>query len=197
MTRLHILLYDGFDELDAVGPFEVLRRAAEDADLTVRLVSGSDALDVEASYGLRVRADTRIDSAPLPDVLLVPGGGWKDRSTPGAWTEYQRSVVPDLVAQVHQSGGVVASVCTGALLLAKAGILAGRPAATHHTARGDLRAHDVAVSDARVVDDGDVVTAGGVTAGLDLAFHLVERLATRDLATTIATEMEYRRPETE
>jgi len=193
MTTIHIILYDGFDELDVVGPLEVLRRAAEPADLRVDLVSATGALDVEASYGLRVRADRRLDAAQLPDVLVVPGGGWNARAERSAWAEYERGVIPDLAARVHRNGGVVAAVCTGAMLLAKAGLLDGRPASTHHSARADLQAHGAAVSDERVVDDGDVVTAGGVTSGLDLALHLVERLAERDLADRIAHEMEYPR----
>lgn len=196
MTRIQILLYDGFDELDAIGPFEVLRRAAHESDLAVRLVAASDSLEVEAAYGLRVRADGPLDTASLPDILVVPGGGWNDRTDQGAWAEYQRGTIPDFIGQVHQNGGVVAAVCTGALLLAKAGILTGRPAATHHTAREDLREHEVHVSDARVVDDGDLVTAGGVTSGLDLAFHLVDRFVSVDLADTIAEQMEYQRLET-
>jgi transcriptional regulator GlxA family with amidase domain len=188
-----ILLYDGFDELDAIAPFEVFANAADaGADCTVSLRTLDDDLQVTASHGLRVEADGTLDALDTnPDLLVVPGGGWNDRSSAGAWTEAERGTIPDRVASLHADGVALAAVCTGGMLLAHAGVLDGRPATTHHSARDDLRATDAAVVDARVVDDGDVVTAGGVTSGLDLAFHLVEREFGSDVASQVSEEMEY------
>jgi transcriptional regulator GlxA family with amidase domain len=184
-----VLLYDGFDEMDAVGPFEVFANAARaGADCEVGLYTLDGAARVEASHGLVVEPD-----GPLPDavdLLVVPGGGWNDRDRPGAWTEAERGAIPDSIAAMHDGGATVASVCTGGMLAARAGILDGRPAVTHASAIDDLREY-AEVVDARVVDDGDVVTAGGVTSGLDLAVHLVEREFGAAVAGQVTTEMEY------
>ncbi len=188
-TDVQILLYEGFDELDAIGPFEVFANAAGyGADLTVSLVTLDPTETVTASHGLRVGTDGVLDD---PDLLVVPGGGWNDRSSAGAWAEAERGDVPAAAARAHESGATVASVCTGGMLLAHGGVLDGRPAVTHHGALDDLREFDVEVREQRVVDDGDVVTAGGVTSGIDLALHLVERFADRETAERVAREMEY------
>lgn len=184
-----VLLYDGFDEMDAVGPFEVFANAARagaDCEVGLYTLDGTDR--VTASHGMRVEPN-----GPLPDgvdLLVVPGGGWNDRDRPGAWTEAERGAIPDAIADAHERGATVASVCTGGMLSARAGVLDGRPAVTHASALDDLREYATVV-DARVVDDGDVVTAGGVTSGLDLAFHLVDREFGSEVARQVATEMEY------
>jgi transcriptional regulator GlxA family with amidase domain len=189
--HIAILLYEGFDELDAIGPFEVFQNAAEaGADLTTTLRTVDGASEVTASHGLRVGTDGALADV-APDLLLVPGGGWNDRDAPGAWQAAEAGAIPEAVAAHHEAGGQVAGVCTGGMLLARAGILEGRPAVTHASALDDLRDSGAEVVDARVVDDGDVVTAGGVTSGLDLAVHLVEREFGADVAAAVRTEMEY------
>lgn len=186
-----VLLYEGFDELDAIAPFEVFENGANaGADLDVSLCTLDDADCVEASHGLRVECDTRLGDLS-PDLLVVPGGGWNDRSEAGAWAEAERGAIPEAVASHHGDGVAVAAVCTGGMLLARAGLLDGRPATTHASALDDLRESAAEVVDARVVDDGDVLTAGGVTSGLDLAFHLLEREFGSELARTVSHEMEY------
>ena len=191
MTDVQILLYEGFDELDAVGPFEVFANAARHGvDLTVSPVALDPVETVTAAHGLRVGVDGVLDD---PDLLVVPGGGWNDQRSAGAWAEAERGELPKAVARVHAAGATVASVCTGGMLLARGGVLDGRPAVTHRGALDDLRGFDVDVREERVVDDGDVVTAGGVTSGIDLALHLVERLADGETADRIAEEMEHDR----
>jgi transcriptional regulator GlxA family with amidase domain len=128
---------------------------------------------------------------PGADVLLVPGGGWVTRSDPGAWGEVQRGGWLPVLAQARVSTRCLAAVCTGSMLLAHAGLVRGRRAATHHGARDDLRAAGAVVVEGRVVDDGDLVTSGGVTSGLDLALWLVEREFSAEVADGIATRMEY------
>jgi transcriptional regulator GlxA family with amidase domain len=187
---IEILLFDGFDELDAVGPWEVLANAARARDdVEVALVTAAGARTVRASHGLEVLAH----GAPSerPDVLVVPGGGWGDRAPQGAWAEVQRGVLPQAIAARHAAGTTVASVCTGALLVAAAGLLEGRPATTHHTALDDLARYGARVVRDRVVDDGDILSAAGVTSGIDLALHLVERRLGADLATAGAREIEW------
>lgn len=189
-----VLLYDGFDELDAIGPYEVFCSAADrGADLTTRLVSLDGPRSVTASHGTLVEAEGPLPQPGEVDLLVVPGGGWNDRSEVGAWAEYERGVIPDVVAAHHDAGAIVASVCTGGMLLSKAGVLSGRPAVTHAGALDDLRETDAEVREERVVDDGDVLTAGGVTSGIDLALHVVEREAGAAVAERVATTMEYTR----
>lgn len=189
-----VLLYEGFDELDAVGPFEVFRNAeSAGVDFHTRLVSLDGPGLVTASHGMRVEAEGELQAPGDLDLLVVPGGGWNDRSDAGAWAEYERGAIPDAVAAHHDEGATVASVCTGGMLLSKAGILDGRPAVTHASALDDLRETDAEVREERVVDDGDVLTAGGVTSGIDLALHIVEREAGVDVAESVATTMEYTR----
>lgn len=198
-----IALFDGFDDLDAIGPFEVFGHARSlGADLEVTLCSVDDANVVTSSHGLRIAADDPLpvdrdhpeDATPrAPDLLVVPGGGWGNRASAGAWAEARRGDLPDDLAALHAGGTTMAGVCTGVMLLATANLTDGRPAVTHHGALDDLRAAGAEVVDARVVDDGDLLTAGGVTSGIDLGLHLVERTFGRDLASAVATEMEYDR----
>jgi transcriptional regulator GlxA family with amidase domain len=185
--RIEIILFDGFDELDALGPFEVLRLAEKGgADLHAELVGPAT---VTAAHGARLLLERRPSGDA--DLTLVPGGGWFDPG-PGARAEGERGDQPALLARAHESGKAVGSVCTGAMLLAAAGLVAGRPATTHQSAIDDLRAAGADVVDARVVDAGDLITAGGVTSGLDMALWLVEREAGAELAQSVADEVEHR-----
>jgi transcriptional regulator GlxA family with amidase domain len=201
-----ILLYEGFDELDAVAPYEVFQTAAEfGADLDVSLQTLVPAETVTASHGLTVEPDDVL--LGTPDLVVVPGGGWNsvapegqrngdggtvdDKGESGAWAEVQEGTLPDRLDTLHDAGARIATVCTGALLAAEAGLLDGRPATTHHTARDDLADYGVDVRDDRVVDDGDVVTAGGVTSGIDLALHLVEDICGAETAEHVAEEIEW------
>jgi transcriptional regulator GlxA family with amidase domain len=189
--EIALIIYDGFDELDAIGPYEVFENAAgAGADCSVSLRTTGPTETVTASHGLTVEPDGRLDAVD-PDLLLVPGGGWNDRSAAGAWSVAEEGAVPDRLAALREDGVSLAGVCTGGMILARAGVLDGRPAVTHASALDDLGATNARVVDARVVDDGDVLTAGGVTAGLDLAFHLVEREFGDDVAETVQTRMEY------
>jgi len=186
--HVQILIYDGFDELDAIGPYEILSGAGFRTELATLAPVGR----ITASHGAVLVPHATL--AERPDLLVVPGGGWRTRNPVGTHGEYERGVIPAAIAQRHAAGSTVASVCTGAMLLAKAGILEGRPATTHHAALDDLRAHGADVHpEARVVDDGDVLTCGGVTSGLDLALHIVERELGEDAATFAARLLEHDR----
>jgi len=184
---VEILIYEGFDELDAVGPFEVLN------PLSPRLVTLEPIETVTASHGLTLKPEGLLSGAP--GLLVVPGGGWAARNEErGAYAEYLRGVIPAAIGERHGRGSVIAGVCTGVMLLARAGILDGRPAVTHRVALDDLRAAGAEVrADARWVDDGDVLTAGGVTSGIDLALHLLERFAGSDAARAAERRLEHRR----
>ena len=189
--RIEILLYTGFDEVDAIAPFEVLANAATAVDgLEVALVGAHGPGEVIASHGARLLVDRGLSDGA--DLVIVPGGGWRDGG--GVRHEHAAGTLPARLRELHDAGTAMASVCTGAMLLAKAGITKGRPATTHRAALGDLRDTGALVDDeARVVDDGDLLTCGGVTSGLDLALHLVEREWGAELAGRIATLMEHER----
>jgi transcriptional regulator GlxA family with amidase domain len=189
--QIDIVVFPGFDELDAIAPYEVLRNAAAaGADFSVRLVSLSGS-PVEANHGLKVLVEAALDRRP--DLLIVPGGGWLRSAGPGVRAEIARGELPARIAELHRSGTIIASVCTGAMLLAASGILHGRRATTHHQALEDLRRAGAIVVDARVVDDGEILSAGGVTSGLDLALWITERFASAKSARRVEQELEYER----
>ena len=191
--RVAILLYDGFDELDALAPYEVLRNAAlGGAEVGTLLVTRIPSPRVTGSHGLAVEPQALLEDGGF-DLVIVPGGGWNDRAPAGAFAEAQRGEVPAALRSLHKDGVSIASVCTGGMLLAAAGLLTGRRGTTHHRALDELRSQGVEVIDARVVDDGDLLTCGGVTSGIDLALWVVEREWGAALAAGIAREMEHER----
>lgn len=194
MVKVQIILFDGFDELDAIAPFEVLQSAAAiGADLKAELVTLYNSREIVAAHGLRVYPDTKLDFERKLDILIVPGGGWGSRAAKGAWAEAQRGEIPAAISRLHQSGTTIASVCTGTMLVARAGLLKNRPAITHHVAIEELSAIGAQIINARVVDDGDIVTSGGVTSGLDLTLWLIERYLSPQIAHQVEREMEYER----
>ena len=210
--NVDVLLYDGFDELDGIGPYEVFDyaigyAAEEAADATddaddsdagrVRYVTLEERETVTASHGTRVGIDGVLPDptdGDAPDLLVVPGGGWNARDEEAsAWAEAQKGAIPAALADYHEAGVRIATVCTGSMLLAEAGITDGRRAVTHAGAIDELRESGADVVDARVVDDGDLLTAGGITSGLDLALYIVEREFGGAIADRVATVTEYER----
>ncbi|WP_440708710.1 DJ-1/PfpI family protein [Herbiconiux sp. YIM B11900] len=189
VKTIGILLFDGVEELDAVGPWEVLSywtlAHPEDA-YEVRMLAKT--LDpVRAAKGLRLLPDTTVAEAPPLDVLLYPGGqGTRPRLKDPAeleWVRAQRATVP-----------LLTSVCTGSLVYAAAGVLAGRPATTHWGSLDLLAELDPSIRvrpDDRFVDDGDLITSSGVSAGIDMALHLVDRLAGRERAIETRRGIQY------
>jgi transcriptional regulator GlxA family with amidase domain len=192
--RIDVLIYPGFDELDAIAPFEVLQNAVvRGAAFDVRFVAAPEKGTIVAAHGLRVDCNAALGEGPRPDILVVPGGGWIDGSAAGVRAEVTRGVIPARLAEYHAAGVTLAAVCTGGMLLSAAGFLADRPAITHHGAIADLEAAGAKIVRARVVDDGDVITAGGVTSGLDLSLWIIERFASPAIALAVEHQMEYER----
>ena len=181
--RIDIVAFDGMDDLDAVGPLEVLRRA----DFDVQLVGFESG--VRTAYGLTIT----LDGEPRNDaeVVIFPGGGWVSRAVKGVRSEVESGRWIPLIEDAKARGAVLASVCTGAMILAAAGELRGRRATTHHDAWEDLEAAGAMLVRERVVDDGNVITAGGVTSGIDLGLWFVERFGSAERAQAIATTLEY------
>jgi transcriptional regulator GlxA family with amidase domain len=192
VEAIAIVVYDGFDELDAVAPYEVFSNAGQfGGEIDARLVTLEPRDRVRASHGLRIEPDDVLDDA-APDLVVVPGGGWNARAEQGARNEAQRGDLTDAIRKQFERGATVAAVCTGGMIVAEAGLLDERPATTHASVRDDLEEY-ADVRDARVVDDGDVLTAGGVTSGLDLSLWIVGQVCGEDVAVQVATEMEYDR----
>ena len=190
--KVAVLLFEGFEELDALGPYAVLRYAAAGgADLEVELVALREAGRVTAAYGLTVTPHGVLDDSY--ELVIVPGGGWMTRAPNGLWAEVERGELPDALRRLHRAGVTLASVCTGAMALSAAGITRGRPAVSNKGALEQLRQGGAEVVEERVVDDGEVVTSGGVTAGIDMALWLVERRWGAPLADAVARAMEYER----
>src|SRR5262249_37090284 len=115
------------------------------------------------------------------------------RGPRGARVEAERGALPAALARLHAAGTILAGVCTGAMLIAAARLLIGRHATTHHLALDELHAAGATIIHARAVDDGDLLTSGGVTSGMDLALWLVERFAGPQLAIQIEGHLEYER----
>lgn len=181
-----LLLFDGFDPLDVIAPFEVLA-AGSDAvggDLVVELVSAEGPRDVvSGTRGLTLRASAALDP-DRPGYVIVPGASGPTEGDPDAGVvtipvllaRFGETEAVELVRRALENPDVtVATVCGGALALAMAGLIEGRNAVTHHLGMDVLDATGVTAIPARVVDDGDLVTSGGVTSGLDLALHLLAR----------------------
>lgn len=193
-VKVQIIIFDGFDELDAIAPYEVLQKTAViGADVEVKLVVLGDSLEVTAACGLRVQAHAKLELDQKLDILIVPGGGWVGRAPQGVRSEVERGTIPAAILQSYRNGTVIASVCTGAMLVAAAGLLTDRHAITHHGAIEDLIAKGAKIVKARVVDDGDIITAGGVTSGLDLALWLLERYFDPETAHKVEIMLEYER----
>jgi transcriptional regulator GlxA family with amidase domain len=187
--HIGIVLFDDVEELDAVGPWEVLshwtRHHPQDG-WTVSCLSG-DGHAVQCAKGLSIGAHYSFVNAPLLDIVIHPGG------------KGTRPLLHDAehlawVVEQRNAASLMASVCTGSLVYAAAGLLHGRSATTHWAAVPELAALDPSIridTDARFVDDGDVITSAGVSAGIDMALYLVERLVSADRARDVQRYIQY------
>ncbi len=174
--RVAIPVFSGVEELDAVGPFEVFGLARQAGlPIEVALVTHVAGGRVRGFHGMEFGGLAPFASGDNFDVIVVPGGAWLSGEKEGVRLAMAEGVLPELLRLQFERGAVVASVCTGAFLLESAGLLAGVRATTHHLAWEELREKGVEVSTERVVDAGRILTAGGITSGLDLSLHLIER----------------------
>lgn len=187
MTTYGLLVFDGAEELDFTGPWEVFTASSmlrDDADSAVLIAA--EAGPVRCAKGMRVLPDHTLADHPPLDVLLVPGGMGTRREVAN----------PSVINWIRAVSGTVAwttSVCTGALLLHEAGPARGRRVATHHGFEDTLEARGevTVVRDARYVVDGNVVTSQGVSAGIDMALWLVGALHGRDHARAVRRYIQY------
>ena len=179
--RILIPLFPGVTTLDAVGPYEVLRQLP-DVEVHFPAVAPGVVLDGDETLGLR--ADTALSDFDRTDVLVVPGG-------PGARPLQRDAAFLDWIGRMAATAEWTTSVCTGSLILGGAGLLRGLEATTHWSAVADLEAHGARYTEERVVVRDRVVTAAGVSAGIDMALTLAERLAGQVPARAAQLSIEY------
>lgn len=190
-----IYLYDEVEVLDFAGPYEVFSTASrvhqrrhpeQEPPFSVSLVASSRKL-VSARGGFRVKPDYTLESCPPPDVIVIPGGE--------VGAELENEQLTAWINARHESAELVASICTGAFLLARSGLLDGKTVTTHWEDLDDLAAmfpHLNVVSDQRWVEQGRLVTSAGISAGIDMSLGLVARLEGEELAERTARQMDYR-----
>ncbi len=189
MKHIGILFFPDVEELDAIGPWEVLSfwaRTWPDDGWQVFTFSEHGG-DVRCAHGLSVRVDHSDSERPDLDVLVYPGGR-------GTRPQLRDAGRLDWVRRRREDGTLMTSVCTGSLVYAAAGILEGRPATTHWASLELLGQLDSSIDvqpDARFVDSGEVITSAGVSAGLDMALHLVARLAGVERARQVRRGIQY------
>jgi transcriptional regulator GlxA family with amidase domain len=184
-----VAVFAGAEELDFVGPWEVLAAWSRQwPDDGVEIFTVADTRDpIECAKGLRVFADHTWETAPEFDVLVYPGGR-------GTRAQLEDDGVRTRLRSYAERGTLMTSVCTGSLVYAAAGLLDGRAATTHWQSLDLLGSlgRDVRVSeDDRFVDEGDVITAAGVSAGIDMALHLVARLHSPERARDVRRYIQY------
>jgi putative intracellular protease/amidase len=179
--EIAILLYDRFTPLDAIGPYEVLSRLPGARARFVAPEPGPVGTD---NGMLTLVAEASLEDASRPDIVLVPGG-------PGEVAARAGGAALDWLRGVHETSTWTTSVCTGSLILAAAGLLAGRRATSHWLALEQLRELGAEPVSERVVFDGKLVTAAGVSAGIDMALALAARIAGEEVAQAIQLGIEY------
>lgn len=185
--QIEVLFFPGVEELDAVGPWEVLRFWQDLGDRPVQVRSVSiDGQPVRCYKGLQVSVDGQLGTE-RPDILLYPGG-------PGADVMAKDTGHVALIGGLAATDTVMASVCTGSFVIGAAGLFEGKDVTTHWMARTKLEETFPTATvqhGARWVDAGQVVTSAGVSAGIDMALHLVDRFDGRTVALRVASAMEY------
>lgn len=181
--QIAIVLYPGMTTLDAIGPYEVLR-FVPDAEL--RFVAHEPG-PIVTDHGVLVLGATHsFDETPAPDIVLVPGS---EADTTTAMADRK---LCNWLAQAHRTSQWTLSVCTGSMVLAAAGILEGRPATTHWLAQDLLEQFGAeAQREKRIVRDGKIVTAAGVSAGIDLGLYVLGEICGRERAESVQLALEY------
>ena len=180
--NIAILIYDGFTALDAIGPYEVLSCIP---GVQVQFVSPEAGPKRAHTSFLSVVADYRLDEVPSPDIIVVSGG------TSGTLAATQNPAILSWIQKAHETSQWTTSVCTGALILGAAGLLKGLKATTHWYAKDILPKFGAEYVEERVVQQGKIITAAGVSAGIDMSLQLAEKIAGKEMAQTIQLIIEY------
>jgi putative intracellular protease/amidase len=179
--EIALLLFDRLTVLDAIGPYEVLSRIPGATVRTIAKERGAKRNDIGS---LALTADYSLDQVPSPDIIVVPGG-------PGQSSVMDDEPVLDWIRRAHETSRWTTSVCTGSLILGAAGLLKGLPATSHWLAYDTLRSLGAEPVEKRVVIAGKIITAAGVSAGIDMALTLVARECGEEAAKAIQLGIEY------
>lgn len=184
-----IFLFNEVEVLDFAGPFEVfsITKVHEEKPFTVYTVSQNGEM-ITARNGLKVKPDYSIEDLPPVDILIIPGGKGAREN------EVKNDIIINWVRQQMKEVKLMTSVCTGALLLAKAGLLEGLKATTHwasiQTFKKDFPNVEV-MENVKFVDEGHIITSAGISAGINMSFHIVKNLLGVEIAEETAKNMEY------
>ncbi len=179
--KIAILLYENMTALDAIGPYEVLSRLPEARVLFTGETKGLVRTDTRF---LGLSADHALGDVPEADLLLIPGG-------PGDQAVRKNEAILDWVRGIHEGSQFTTSVCTGSLILGAAGVLKGLRATTHWTQLETLREYGAEPTRERTVEQGKVITAAGVSAGIDMGLQLIKKIVGNDFAQAIQLGIEY------
>lgn len=198
MRNLAVFIFDDVEVLDFAGPFEVFSvcglRSGGEKPFNVYTVAEKEM--VVARNGLKIIPHFTVSNCPLPDILLLPGGGGihADGKPFGTRLEMHNAPLLEWIRMQNKSAELMLSVCTGSLLLAKAGLLDGLSATTHWKAVDAMRAaapNTNILPNERWVDNGRIILSAGISAGIDMSFHVVSRLLGKDMADETAAYMQY------
>lgn len=178
--QIAFLFYDGMTALDAIGPYEVLARLSGVSVKTVALKNGP----IKTGLGLELLADYALSDVSSADILLVPGSG-------NATSLRDQPEILEWIRVIHNCSLWTTSVCTGSLILGAAGLLQGVQATTHWAVMERLSGWGAIPVSARMVTDGKIITAAGVSAGIDMALMLAAKLAGQEVAESLQLGLEY------
>lgn len=185
MVTIGIVIFPNVEELDFVAPFEVLNYINKVQPNSTNVLLIAPRLEpVRAFNGLKILPDVTFEQCPTLDILLFPGGK-------GRITWMKEASMQNFIHQHISELTYVTSVCTGAFFLAEANLLSGKKATTYHTAFDELAAYGVHVVSSKVVQEGKIITAAGVSSGLELGFYLLRELFGVALAQDVADKIEY------
>lgn len=186
IITIGILIFPQVEELDFVGPFEVLSYMNKiKPDSTKIMLVAEKAEPLQAFNGLKILPDITLANCPCLDILVVPGGK-------GRLSAMHNPEIKKFVLRQSECAKYTTSVCTGAFILAEAGLLNGRKATTYHTALSELAMYNTTtVNNAKVVQDGNIITGAGVSSGIELGLYILKLLFGNTLAQEVADKIEY------
>jgi len=186
MIKIGILIFPQVEELDFVAPFEVLSYINKIEANSSQVFLIAEKLEmIQAFNGMKIFPDYSLDTCPNLDILVVPGGK-------GRLDAMHNPKIKKFILDQSKMAQYITSVCTGAFILAEAGLLAGKKATTYHTAFAELQAYNtIVIETSKVVHDGNIITAAGVTSGLELGLYILKVLFGNILAKEVADKIEY------
>lgn len=197
LKNVAVLIFNDVEVLDFAGPFEVFSITGKrDGSNPFNVYTVAETTPILARNALSINPHFTLDNCPPPDILIVPGGGgYRPDGTPfGTRKEIDNQPLLDWIKRYSQSTEKLLSVCTGALLLAKIGVLEGMVATTHQGAIAQLTemlSPEQVHPEARIADNGQIILSGGISAGIDMSLYVVSQLLGREQAVETAAYMEY------